>query len=168
VSDKQALCAEFWQDFRSTDEEGRLPVRAFDICQIGDDRAAGDHGATLVLSGVKTATSALPEEFADVLPFEGALTILTDGSGAPVAVFRTTRVRIMPFSAVDAQFARDYGEWDHTLETWRRECGAYYRTVCLQRGLDWHEDRDLVCENFRVVYAGRRSSGIATGEIRLN
>ena len=46
-----------------------------------------------------------------------------DGSDNPVAVIETMELSIKAFNEVDEQFAYDYGEWDRSLEGWRRECG---------------------------------------------
>ena len=145
-------CRRYWQDFRKLDANRSLPEVPFDVCMIGGDRESGDTGARLVLSGTKTATSALPEEFTGALPEPGHYSVLTDGSGKPAAIFETTEVRIAPFNSVDANFARDYGEWDRTLATWRERNGAYYESMCGRLGLEWHEEREIVLERFRVVH----------------
>lgn len=142
----------FWSRFRAAcPDAGSTP---FDVFRVGDTDESADGGADLIVSGTKTATSSLPEELADIgIPFPGALSILIDGGGQPRAIVETTEVERRPFGEVDAQFARDYGEWDRTLPTWKARNGAHYRKVCQGLGLEWHERRELVCERFKVVFS---------------
>jgi uncharacterized protein YhfF len=65
----------------------------------------------------------------------------------------TVEVVILPFSEVDARFARDYGEWDGSLATWQEQCWNYYSTRCRQLGQEPSIDMPVVCERFRVVYS---------------
>lgn len=144
--------SDFWTGFRAA--RRGAPEEPYDVFRIGSDAASADMGARLVLAGQKTATSALPEEFRAGPPWPGALSILTDGSGRPVCVVETVEVRTIPFEAVDAAFARDYGEWDRTLATWRTRSWGHYRAVCRRLGRVPHPQMPLVCERFRVVWTG--------------
>lgn len=53
--------------------------------------------------------------------------------------------------AVDAAFARDYGEGDRTLEWWHAEGAPYYADLAGRT----EGDTVLICERFRVVYVER-------------
>ena len=83
---------------------------------------------------------------------EGAFSIVVDGRAAPVCVVQTTWLKVQPFADVDARFARDYGEWDRTLATWRTKCWAFYADQCATLNRTPSRDMPLVCERFRVVY----------------
>jgi uncharacterized protein YhfF len=48
------------------------------------------------------------------------------GSRKPRGIVETTRVEIMPFSAITEEMARAYGEGERTVEWWRRVVGAFY------------------------------------------
>lgn len=144
--------SDFWTGFRAA--RRGAPEQPYDVFRIGSDATSADAGARLVLAGEKTATSALPDEFEAGPPWRGALSILTDGAGRPVCVIETVEVRTIPFEAVDAAFARDYGEWDRTLATWREQSWEYYATVCDRLGLVPDPKMPLVCERFRVVWTG--------------
>ena len=129
--------------------------RLYGTCRIGDSAESADGGARLVLAGRKTATSSLLwayEAAGEAPPAVGALTVLEDGTGRPVCVFETREAEIRAFSAVDAAFAADYGEWDGTLATWRRACWDHYAAACTGLGRAPAQDMPLVCERFRVVY----------------
>jgi uncharacterized protein YhfF len=128
----------------------------YEAFRIGADANDANEGAELILSGKKTATSSLLWEYEKSekpLPAPGSLSVLEDGSGKPVCVVRTTRVEIIPFREVDAQFAYDYGEGDRTLDGWRETFWRYYSCACVECGHEMSEDALLVCEHFRVVYA---------------
>jgi uncharacterized protein YhfF len=129
--------------------------RFYEVFRIGDTEASATAGAEEILSGVKTATSALLFEYeasGRVPPTAGALSIVENGRRDPVCIVETTEVVILPFSEVDAGFARDYGEWDGSLATWQEQCWNYYSARCRQLGQEPSTDMLVVCERFRVVY----------------
>jgi len=133
------------------DAEGRF----YEAFRIGDSEESADAGAALIRNGTKTATSALLWQYqADDQspPRAGSLSIVENDRGEPVCIVETTQVEIRRFADVDAGFARDYGEWDGTLETWRRKCWAYYSACCRELDREPSQDMLLVCERFRVVY----------------
>jgi uncharacterized protein YhfF len=133
------------------DAEGRF----YETFRIGDSVESADAGAALIRDGTKTATSALLWQYqADdqSLPREGSLSVVENGCGEPVCIVETLQVEIRRFAAVDAGFARDYGEWDRTLETWRSNCWAYYSARCRELDREPSQEMPLVCERFRVVY----------------
>ena len=128
----------------------------YEAFRIGADANDANEAAALILSGEKTATSSLLWEYqgsAKPPPSPGCLSVLEDGAGKTVCVVTTTRVEIIPFREVDAQFAYDYGEGDRTLEGWRETFWRYYSRACAECGHEMSEDTLLVCEQFRVVYA---------------
>ena len=130
-------------------------TRFYDIFQVGDEKADADEGADLILTGVKTATSSLQWEYdatGKPPPRVGAFSIVANGSAEPVCVVETTWLEVLPFSQIDADFARDYGEWDGTLATWRKECWAYYSAQCKALNRIPSRDMPLLCERFRVVF----------------
>lgn len=120
---------------------------------IGSTRESRDAGAALILAGVKTATSALPSEFADGRPpFPGALSVVLDGSGRPRGVVETLRKELRPFGSADEAFAAAYGEGDRTLAWFRREIGAHYRGLVEGAGGVFGDDTVLVFEWFRLLH----------------
>ncbi len=150
--------ADFWAAYLDKlDDPAAARDRLWGSFRVGDDAASADTGAQLILAGAKTATSSLLwgyESSGEAPPEAGSLSILEDGAGAPVCVVETTRVEIVPFADVEADFAADYGEWDGTLTRWRRECWAYYAAECRDLGREPADDMPLVCEWFEVVDPG--------------
>ena len=148
----------FWSAYLQTlDDPERAARRLYEAFRVGDSRESADEGARHVLAGRKTATSELLwayEAGGQPPPAPGALSVLEDGAGRPVCICETLEAEIRPFGAVDQNFVADYGEWDGTLATWRRECWRYHAAVCRRIGREPSEDMPLVCERFRVVYAG--------------
>ena len=109
----------------------------------------------LVLAGDKTATGSLlwSYEFdGKPLPQAADYWIVTNGGDDPVCVVQTTEVRLVPFDEVTADYARDGGERDRSLESWR---GIYWRLIvseCARMQRTPNEKAPLVMERFRVVY----------------
>ncbi|MEM9783386.1 MAG: ASCH domain-containing protein [Pseudomonadota bacterium] len=144
--------AALWRAFLAAPETP-VDARFYDVLSIGDTPAAADAGARLILSGAKTATSALLADLGDAGPPPiGSYSIVLDGRGRGICVVRTLALALRRFSQIDARFARAYGECDGTLATWRRNMGAFYAARAAVLGLDWNEESELVCETFTVVF----------------
>ena len=146
----------FWQSFLGSEES---PENAKDLFlesfQIGSTPAQADQGASLILSGKKTATSSLLWEYdqsGKPKPSTGALSVVEDGECNAVCVVETTWVQVIPFSEVDESFARDYGETDGTIKNWYEEFEDYYWKVCESMNRELTDDAPLVCERFRVIF----------------
>ncbi|MEM7496843.1 MAG: ASCH domain-containing protein [Pseudomonadota bacterium] len=145
--------ASLWRSFMALPETP-VDARFYDVMRVGETAMAADEGAALILSGAKTATSSLMEEFMPEIgpPPIGSYSIVLDGGGAAVCLVRTRALMLVRFCDCDEGLALAYGEWDGTLETWQRECGAYYAARAAAFGLDWDERRELVIEHFQVVH----------------
>ena len=145
-----------WEAFlEQVDDPSDVKLRLYDVFRIGDSETAADEGALLVVSGAKTATSSLLWEYeatGNRPPSMGVFSVLTNGRAEPVCVLETTWVKVQPFNQVDEQFARDYGELDGTLASWRKECLAYYARQCKALGRIPSPDMPLVCERFRIAF----------------
>ena len=153
---------DFWARFLAeTDDPKDAKSRFFEAFKIGTAENEADEGARLILSGVKTATSSLlcSYESADKRPpIAGDLSIVMNGRNEPVCVIETTWSVIQPFALVDERFARDYGEWDRTLPTWREKCWAHYSDQCQALRRSPNQEVPLVCERFRVIFPRRAKS----------
>lgn len=127
--------------------------RLHEAFSVGNRKEDADAGAKLILDGVKTATSSHPSEYGvdPGPPYPGALSILLDGSGKPVAVLETLEVNLLHLGQLDEEFARDYGEWDCTLETLQSKLATYYGPLMqsVNDGVDG--DIQLLCERFQIV-----------------
>lgn len=85
------------------------------------------------------------------MPDAGDLSIMVDGRGLPRAVLETTRVRIVPFSEVDAEHARAEGERDRSLAAWRADHESFWREHS-EDSRGWVPNMPVVCERFRVIH----------------
>ncbi len=118
-------------------------------------QAAADELGALVVAGIKTATASLEWTYAaqgEAVPLPDDLSIITDWSGKPLCLIRTTEVRRLPFNQVDAQFAYDEGEDDRSLETWRRVHWEFFSRECAAIGRQPAENMPVICERFKVIY----------------
>ena len=125
-----------------------------DAFSFGKTAEQADELAELVRTGTKTATSMLVWELeAEGRPLwhVGDRATVLDSAGGAVCVIETTELAVKPFSAIDDEFARDYGEGDRSLAWWRRVMMTYYSEIAEQLGKHPSEDMLLICERFRVV-----------------
>jgi uncharacterized protein YhfF len=121
----------------------------------GDSPALADELGALIVQGTKTATcSALWEWEAEgnPIPQVGLLTIALDGRGEPLCIVETMEVTVRKYNEVDADFAREEGEGDLSLEYWRQAHRNYFSRVLPKIGKEFSEDMPLVCERFRVIH----------------
>ena len=126
------------QDYRD------LPRFAF-----GDGPALADELVDLVIAGRKTATCMTPDD--PNRPQVGQRWVVLDGRGEPACVIETTELTERRFEEVDEAFARDEGEGDRTLETWRRNHRIYFGRLG-----KYEDGMTLLCERFRLVEVLRR------------
>ncbi|HEX7352651.1 ASCH domain-containing protein [Brachybacterium sp.] len=141
---------EFWDEARAAHPE--LPAEPPEAWPFGATAAQADGLLQLVLEGVKTATaSALGDYEADgeEVPRVGDLAIILDGAGAPRAVLEVTAVTVVPFDEVTAEHARDEGEDDRSLESWRRLHEEFWTE---HSATGFAPDMSVVCERFRLVH----------------
>jgi uncharacterized protein YhfF len=155
---------EFWEMVRGRARIGRLDVVTGGSVSstmpppawsFGDSPRLADELLALVLDGTKRATASSLAELeaeGEPLPKKGDLSILLDGAGHPRVLIRTTRVDVVPFGAVTAEFAALEGEDDRTLASWRREHERYFRRVLEGTGTAFSEDLPVACEEFEVLY----------------
>ena len=135
---------------------GETPATAAapQVWAFGDNPTLADELLALVLAGTKTATAELAavyEDASEPVPVVGDLSIVLDGAGAPRALLRTTKVDVVPFSAVTAEHAWLEGEGDRSLATWRAEHERYWRRT-MPAGMEFSEDVLVVCERFRLLH----------------
>ncbi len=121
---------------------------------FGDSPEMADELLALVLSGKKTATCGAVWDYEfhnDSLPEEGTVEIVLDGRGKPACKIRNTRVRIILYKHVDAEFAAAEGEGDLSLEGWRSMHADFFRRGLPAIGKEFSESMPLVCVNFEVL-----------------
>jgi uncharacterized protein YhfF len=98
----------FWERFQASIAYDARPL-FYEAFHFDDNEATANALAALVLSRQKRATAGLlwtNECTGKPLPTVGALSVVTDWSGAPRCVIRTTQVDIVPFDAVSERLRR--------------------------------------------------------------
>jgi uncharacterized protein YhfF len=144
----------FWSEFARTCDSDPTP-RFLEAFHFDDNEADANELAALVLAGRKRATAALlwtHEVTGKPLPKPGDLSIVTDFSRQAVCVIETTRIAIVPFDEVTAEFAAIEGEGDGSLAFWRRAHEQYFSRECSRIGREPSITMPVICEQFEVVY----------------
>ncbi|EMQ98944.1 ASCH domain-containing protein [Paeniglutamicibacter gangotriensis] len=147
--------AAMWAQYAAARPEavGLCPVYTVEC--FGDSPALADALLHEVLHGTKRATSTLAREFLDEgveLPRVGSHWIACDSAGAPRAILRSIELRLGTFADADADFARDEGEDDLSLESWRHEHRKYWRRTEAARSRTWNESDTIVFERFELAW----------------
>jgi uncharacterized protein YhfF len=160
----RASCQAFWAAFvQSLSAEDLRRTAKPDAFGFGGEGGLADELASLVLAGQKRATASLPIEYTSLnepLPKAGDLSIILDGEGNPVAIIERTSIDLVPFEAVDEEFAAYEGEGDGSLRYWREAHTSYFNSVLSPVGQRLEESTPVLCQRFRLVWPW--SAGIAT------
>ena len=112
-----------------------------------------------VLDGRKTATAGLLQDYEidnEPLPVVGHRAAVIDSAGQPVAVLEITGVRVVRLADVDVDHARDEGEGDDSVASWRAGHERYWHSPDYRGWLGdpeftVNDDTQVVLERFRVV-----------------
>ena len=146
----------YWQEFLATLPSDSLYRSKTYISEgWGDGPEMADELGALIAAGTKTATcSALWEWEAEgeLPPETGTVTIVLDGQGQPLCIVETTEVTVRKYNEVDADFAREEGEGDLSLEYWREVHKSVFSRYLPKIGKEFSPDMPLVCERFRLIY----------------
>jgi uncharacterized protein YhfF len=90
-----------------------------------------DELVATALSGAKTSTSSLLDEYAGEdapLPVAGQRYVLVDSNVRAVGLVEVTEVRTLPLNEVDLEFAREEGEGYESVAAWRRAHERFWKT----------------------------------------
>jgi uncharacterized protein YhfF len=152
----KAKCKAYWFEFIESlaVNDSRRWAKP-DAFGFGGDGQIADELAALLLTGRKRATASLPVEYTalgEPLPKAGDLSIILNGAGDPIAIIERTRIDLVPFLAVRAEFAAREGEGDGTLEYWREVHTGYFSDVCERLGGKLEDDTPVLCQSFSVVW----------------
>ena len=146
----------YWQQYLASLPDGaEAPARYVEAFSFGFTPADASEIAELVLAGTKTATGSVLwsyEADGKPLPRSGEHWVVNDGGGQPVCIIRTTDVAILPFDEVPERYAREGGEGDRSLATWRPMYWRYIVSECRRIGREPLASAPLVMERFVVVY----------------
>ena len=105
---------------------------------FGDSAELADELGLLVLHGPKRATAELVQAFS--------------AQDEPLAIVRTTDVRVGPLSSVDDRFAWDEDEGDRTRAWWLDAHTRFFSRQCTAMGLTFSDDIGVVFERFELVW----------------
>jgi uncharacterized protein YhfF len=122
-----------------------LDWRTLERFPFGDGPELADELLALILESKKTATCWSAVEGLKGTEV-GKRWVAEDGAGRPRAVLETVELTQRRFDEVDAAFARDEGEDDRTLASWRIAHEAYFT-----RNTGFAPDMLLWCERFRLI-----------------
>jgi uncharacterized protein YhfF len=116
-----------------------LSRELLDLIRYGDKR-----GGTSLLWGMQVR--------GETVPAVGDIEIVIDHLGQPALVTRVTRVEVLPFENVGAEFAASEGDGDRSLASWRRDHWAYFSRECAQIGRVPTLTMPCVCSNFELLH----------------
>lgn len=124
----------------------------YDAWAFGDDP---DGLLRLVLAGTKTATASAAALYAlenESIPAAGEYSVILDSHGYAGCIIRTTKVTIVPYKDVSAEFAWLESERDRSLASWRAIHREFFTECMREAGLKFSEDTNVVCEEFERVW----------------
>jgi uncharacterized protein YhfF len=127
----------------------------YDVVALGDTPEMATRLAALVTHGPKRATAGnlrAFEEGGEQMPKEGDHVLLVDGAGDPVAVWRTTDVKVKPLDQVTDRFAWDEGEGDRSRAYWLDAHQRFFRREAQANGWPYDDAMPTVFERFAVVW----------------
>jgi len=146
----------YWQKFLSTlSSDSPYHKKTYSEGGYGDSPELANELVQLVLEGKKTATCGSLWEWeaeGNPIPKVGDVWIELDGNDYPVCITETVEVTIRNYNEVDADFARNEGEGDLSLEYWRRAHKNFFSRTLPKIGREFSEEMPLVCERFKVIY----------------
>jgi uncharacterized protein YhfF len=149
----------YWSQYqKSLPPDASCPDRYIESFSFGFTPEDATEIAPLVITGNKTATGSVFWSYAadgKPIPTVGDYWIVLNGQQDPVCIIRTTDISIIPFDEVPEEYAREGGEGDLTLATWRPMYWQYIEMECERIGREPSSKAPLVMERFGVVYAER-------------
>jgi uncharacterized protein YhfF len=122
---------------------------------FGDSAEMADELGRLVLHGPKRATAGLLAAFeaeGEPLPAVSDRCLVLAGDGEPLAIVRTTDVRLGPLTSVDEDFAWEEGEGDRTRTWWLEAHTRFFTRQCQAMGMSFSADVEVVFERFELVW----------------
>jgi uncharacterized protein YhfF len=128
------------------------PVRADGY---GDTPELSAELLALIRSGRKRAGTSLlwaVQAEGEALPEVGQIEIVVDHQNRPALVTRITRVDIVAYNDVRAEYAAIEGEGDGSLAYWHDAHWAYFSRECQRLGREPSETMPVVCSVFELLH----------------
>jgi uncharacterized protein YhfF len=132
-----------------------LPAGNVRVDYYGDSPELSRLLLAMIRSGQKRAgTGLLWWHEHDGVPFAqaGDIEIVLTHDHQPSIVTRVTRVEVLPYREVGAEYAAIEGEDDGSLDYWRKAHWAYFSRVCASIGKVPTEEMLVVCSVFEVLH----------------
>ena len=127
------------------------PVR---VDGYGDSEALSEALLALIVSGKKRAGTGLlwaSEADGEALARQGDIEIVIDHRHEPALVTRLTRVEVVPYDQVSAEYAAIEGEGDGSLAYWRQAHWAFFSRECQRIGRQPEAAMPVICSVFEVL-----------------
>jgi len=132
-----------------------LPAGHVRVDHYGDSPELSRSLLALIRSGRKRAGTGLlwwHEHEGEPLPQVGDIEIVLTHDHQPSLITRITRVEVMPYREVSAEYAAIEGEGDGSLDYWRKAHWDYFSRVCASIGKLPTEEMPVVCSVFEVLH----------------
>ena len=167
---EHATVQKMWNDFLvSLGEDPKTSPKTYSSWHFELTEAAAEKLVGLVLAGQKRGTAsclwALVHD-GDDIPCAGDYSVVTGWDGTARCIIQTTWVEVVPYRDVTADFARQEGEGDGSLDYWQRVHIPFFTAECERIGREFTPDMPVVCEAFAVVFplaAADHLNGYDTG-----
>jgi uncharacterized protein YhfF len=89
------------------------------------------------------------------LPYPGGLSIVLDSTGQPRGIIETTKVEMIPFAEVTAEFAFSEGEDELSLESWRYNHELFFTRELQAEGGRFDPEMRVIFETFQLVHSNK-------------
>jgi uncharacterized protein YhfF len=132
-----------------------LPAGHVRVDHYGDSPELSRSLLALIRSGQKRAGTGLlwlHEHEGEPLPQVGDIEIVLTHDDQPSVITRVTRVEVLPYREVSAEYAAIEGEGDGSLDYWREAHWDYFSRVCAPIGKMPTQDMLVVCGVFEVLH----------------
>lgn len=131
-----------------------LPPGPVRVDTYGDSAALSESLLALIRARHKRAGTGLVwayEHDNEPIPKVGDIEIVVDHLHEPVLVTKITRVEIIPYNKVGAEYAALEGEGDGSLEYWRSAHWAFFSRECRRIGREPIASMPVICNVFEVL-----------------
>jgi uncharacterized protein YhfF len=132
-----------------------LPAGNVRVDYYGDSPELSRTLLAMIRGGQKRAGTGLlwlHEHEGEPLPQVGDIEIVLTHDHRPSIITRVTRVEVLPYREVSAEYAAIEGEGDGSLDYWRKAHWAYFSRVCASIGKVPTEEMLVVCGVFEVLH----------------
>ena len=131
-----------------------LPPGPVRVDGYGDSPELSQSLLALIVEGRKRAGTALLwalEADHEALPQAGQIEIVVDHRNEPALITRITRVQVLPYGEVTAEYAAIEGEGDGSLAWWREAHWAFFSRECRRIGREPSQTMPVVCSEFELL-----------------